>query len=136
MPVPYKTIIYSTILLLLPLSAQAEIKIILGVPGYNHYKHNYYPQKNYQRHNSRYNNYNNSYSNRRYNNLSDLYSRHGNKHAYDRAEYYRNKYQNKHSNSRHNNYQRKQDAYTQGFNDGRRSKKRNGNRSYGYQLGR
>ncbi len=128
MSLPYRTIFYSTILMLLPLSSQAEIKIILGVPIYSHYKHNYYPQKNYQRQNNLDYKYNNSYSNRRYNNLSDLYSRHGNKHAYDRANYYRNKYQKNYSNSRRSNNRRYQQGYAQGFNDGRRFKRNNRNR--------
>jgi len=136
MSLHYRTIFYSTILLLIPLSSQAEIKIFLGVPGYSHYKHNYYPQNNYQRHNSRYNKYNNSYSNQRYKNLSDLYSRHGNKHAYDRAKYYGNKYQNNYSNSRRNNYQRNQGSYAQGFNDGRRSKRQDRNTSHGFKRGK
>ena len=126
MPIPYRTIINSIILLLLPLSSQAEIKIFLGVPGYSHYKHNYNPQKNYQRHNSRYNKYNNSYSNHRYNNLSDLYRRHGNKHAYDRATYYRNKYQN-HTlqlTAQQLNSASKR-PIQQGFNDGRSVQKDN-----------
>ncbi|MFT5395718.1 MAG: hypothetical protein ACI85N_000906, partial [Gammaproteobacteria bacterium] len=61
---------------------------------------------------------------------------HGNKHAYDRANYYRNKNQNNHSSSRHNNNNRYQNAYTQGFNDGQRSKRNNRNRSSGFQLGK
>ena len=132
MSLPYRTILYSAILLLIPLSSQAEIKIYLGVPGYSHYQHNYYPQKHYRSQNSRYGNYYKPYSNQhRYNNLSDLYRRHGNKHAYDRAEYYRNKY----SNSRRNN-RRYQDDYAQGFNDGRRSKRYDRNRTGSFQLGK
>lgn len=136
MSLPYRTILYSAILLLFPLSSQAETKIYLGAPGYNQYKHNYYPQKNYQQYNSRYNKYNNSYSNHRYNDLSDLYRRYGNKHAYDRDNYYRNKYQNNHSKSFVNNNQRYKDTYRQGFNDGRRSKRNNRNRSHAFQLGK
>lgn len=133
MSLPYRSILYSAILFLFPLSSQAEIKIYFGAPGYSHYKHNYYSHKNYRNQNSRYGNYYSPYSRGYYNNLSDLYRRHGNKHAFDRAEYYRNKYQNNDSNSRRNN-RRYHDAYNQGFNDGRRSKRYDRSRSSNYRA--
>ncbi len=114
-----KTLFYPAILLLLPMSVQAEIKVYIGVPTYSHNR-NYYPGNNYQR------NYYNAYSNNRNNDLSDIHRRYGNKHEYDRMQYYRNKYPEKNTYTSPRITSRYQNAYRQGFLDGQRykSKKR------------
>ena len=120
----YKIIFYSAILILLfPVNSHADIKIYLGAPAYN-YKHNYYPQNNFYNRNYYNKKYYTPYSNYRYKNLSNLYKFYGNKHAYDRANYYRNKYNKRNNKRRHNN------AYTQGYNDRLRFNQHKRNNKY------
>jgi hypothetical protein len=108
----FRIIFYLSVLLLFPLSSQADVKIYFGLPGYSHYNNNYYT------HSKHHKKYYKPYSNYRHNRVTNIY---GNKHDYDRANYYRNKY----SNSQRSNSRRYNNAYTQGFNDGQQFKRHN-----------
>lgn len=123
----YRALLCSVILLLLPITSYADVKIYFGVPGFSHYKHNYYPQNNYHRQNNIYKRNNNAYSNRRFNDLSSLYQQHGNKHEYDRALYYQNKY----GNSKNRINRGFQNSYKKGFQHGRQFERQNRSRRLG-----
>ena len=117
----YKIIFYSaTLILFFPLNSHADIKIYLGAPA-NNYRHKYDPHNNFYNQNHYNKKYYTPYSNHRYKNLSNLYKFYGNKHAYDRANYYRNKYNNK---------RRYNKAYAQGYNGGLRFNQHKRNNKY------
>ena len=123
----YRALLYSLILLLSPSTSYADVKIYFGVPGFTHYRHNYYPHNNYHRPNKAYTINNNVYSNHRFNDLSSLQQQHGNKHEYDRAMYYQNKYSSSYNNAKPHF----QNSYRKGFQHGRHFERQNRNRRLG-----
>lgn len=117
----YRTVFYSVILSLLPVTSYADVKIYFGVPTVTHNKQHYYPQNNYNRHNNLYKRNNNAYSNRGLTDLSSLYKYQGNKQEYERAMYNQKKY----GNSYNRNNRRFQNSYNNGFRHGREFERKN-----------
>lgn len=115
-----KKILYLTALLLFfPMSASAEIKIIIGAPAYK-YNHHYSSQHSNKHHykqskHHRFNKYNfapYSYRNNNYN------FSHG--YRYQPNKIYNYSYYNPYSSFRYN--QRNKNAYRQGYKDGRHAR--------------
>ncbi len=122
-----KNILYSmTLLLLFPMSAFADIKIIIGAPAHQ-YKHHYsnsYSNKHHNKNNV-YNKYNYapySYRSNHYNFADRNKKYYFPSHRHQPKQHYNRSYYNPYAYNINNNQY--QNAYKQGFKDGRHQKKR------------